>query len=163
MTYRQKYMKETKDINVTVFNMIANKNEAKTMAKPISYDCRCKFKSNQKQNNKTFQCECEKYRSCKKDYNQNTNTLIFENSKYLKSIGDTSVIACDEIISVIDVISIKMTNTIATDLSINFNSKKVKYEIDFYILHIVLLVIILLLTATIICYHYAKNVLKKMH
>ena len=48
MTYRQKYMKETKDINVTVFNMIANKNEAKTMAKPISYDFRCKFKSNQK-------------------------------------------------------------------------------------------------------------------
>ena len=54
-----------------------------------------------------------------------------------------------------------MTNTIATNLSINFNSKKVKYEIDFYILHIVLLVTILLLTATIICYHYAKNVLKK--
>ena len=51
-----------------------------------------------------------------------------------------------------------MTNTIATNLSINFNSKKVKYEIDFYILHIVLLVIILLLIATIICYHYAKNI-----
>ena len=51
-----------------------------------------------------------------------------------------------------------MTNTIATNLSINFNSKKAKYEIDFYILHIVLLVIILLLIATIICYHYAKYI-----
>ena len=34
---------KTKDINVKVFNMIANKSEAKTMTKHISCDCKCKF------------------------------------------------------------------------------------------------------------------------
>ena len=37
--------KETKDINVKVFNMITNKNEAKTMTKHISCNCKCKFNS----------------------------------------------------------------------------------------------------------------------
>ena len=41
--------------------MTRNKNEAKTMAKNISCDCKCKFNgttyySNQKWNNKTCQC-----------------------------------------------------------------------------------------------------------
>ena len=54
---------------------------------------------------------------------------------------------CDEIISVMDVVSTKMTNTIATNVmstsSINCQSKKVRYKTDCYILHTVLLVIIL--------------------
>ena len=33
--------KNTKDINVKVFNMIANKNEAKRKTKYISCDCKC--------------------------------------------------------------------------------------------------------------------------
>ena len=33
------------ETNVKAFNIIANKNEAKTMAKHISYDCKCKFNS----------------------------------------------------------------------------------------------------------------------
>ena len=37
------FPKKLKDINIKVFNMIANKNEAKTMAKHISCDCKCKF------------------------------------------------------------------------------------------------------------------------
>ena len=46
----------TKNINVKVFNTIANKNEAKTLEKHFSYDCKCKFNSatcnsNQKWNN----------------------------------------------------------------------------------------------------------------
>ena len=50
--------KQTKDINVKVFNTIANKNEAKTMTK----QCKCKLKgttcnSHKKWNNKTCQCE----------------------------------------------------------------------------------------------------------
>ena len=62
--------KETNDINVKVFNMIANKNEAKAMTKHISCYCKCKFNStacssNQKWNNKTCQCECKNYRKCK--------------------------------------------------------------------------------------------------
>ena len=41
--------------------MITNKNEAKTMTKHISRDCKCKFNStacnsNQKWNKKTCQC-----------------------------------------------------------------------------------------------------------
>ena len=36
---------ETKDGNVKAFNMIINKNEAKTMAKNIPYDCEWKFNS----------------------------------------------------------------------------------------------------------------------
>ena len=45
-----------------------------------------------------------------KDYCWNTSTYIWENSKYLKSIAGDSVIACDEIISVMDVPSTKMTH-----------------------------------------------------
>ena len=50
-----------------------------------------------------------------------------------------------------------MINTIATNTSINSDDKKVRYKIDSYILHAILLVIILLLIITIICYHYAKH------
>ena len=63
------------------------------------------------------------------------------------------MIECDEIISVMDIVSTKMTNTIATNVSINYHNKKLKYKIDIcYILHTVLLVIILLLTTIIIIY-----------
>ena len=62
---------------------------------------------------------------------------------------------CDEIVIVIDNLSTKKTNTIATNImsttSINCYSKKVRY---YYILNVVLLVIIFLLIITIICYNY---------
>ena len=45
-------------------------------------------------------------------------------AKYLKSIADTSVITCNEIIFVMDIVSTKMTNTIATNVLINSNDKK---------------------------------------
>ena len=82
--------------------MIINKNEAKTMIKRISCDCKCKFNSttcysNKKCNSKTCQCKCKNYHKRKKDYGWNPSTSICENSKYLKSIADTSVIVCDEI------------------------------------------------------------------
>ena len=35
--------KEAKDINFYGFNMATNKNEAETMTKHISCDCKCKF------------------------------------------------------------------------------------------------------------------------
>ena len=54
-----------------------------------------------------------------------------------------------------DTVSTKKTNTIATNdmniASINCHCKKVR---DCYIMHTVLLVIMLLLIITIICYHY---------
>ena len=65
---------------------------------------------------------------------------------------------CDEIIIVMDNVSAKNTNTIATNVMstapINCYSKKGR---DCYILHTVLLVITLLLIITIICYHYTKQ------
>ena len=68
------------------------------------------------------------------------------------------MIECDEIITVMDIASTKMTNTIATNVtsttSVNCHSKKVK---DCYILHTVLLAVMLLLIITIIGYHYAKH------
>ena len=154
--------KETNDINVKVFNMITNKNEAKTIVNNISCYCKCKFNSttynsNQKWNNKSCQCECKSYRTCKKDYSWNPSRCICENSKYLKSIADTSVIVLDQITSVIGIVSTKLTNAVATNASINSDDKKVRYKIDCYILHTVILVIILLLLITIICYHYAKH------
>ena len=125
--------KETKDINVKGFNTLTNKNEAKTTTKHISCDCKCKFNSitcnsNQKWNNKTCQCERKIYHKWKKDYSWNPSTCIYEKSKSLKSIVDNSVIECDEIITVVDILSIEKTNTIAANVtstaSINCYSKK---------------------------------------
>ena len=70
------------------------------MTKHISCDCRLKF---------------------------NSTTCICENHKFLKSTADTSVIMCDDTISVMDVASTKMTNIIETNVpstaSINCHSK----------------------------------------
>ena len=88
------------------------------MTKRISCDGKCKCNSttysNQKYNNKTCQCECKSHHKYEKYYSWNPSTWICENSKYSKSIGDTSVIVYDEIISVLDIVSTNMTNTIAT-------------------------------------------------
>ena len=67
------------------------------------------------------------------------------------------MIACDEIIDVMDIVWTKITNTIATNKSINSDDKKVRYKIDWYILHIVLLMIIFLLITIMICYQYSKH------
>ena len=88
--------KETKDINVRVFNMIKNKDEAKAVIGFVSCDCKCKLNSTtcnskQKWNNKTCQSEFKNYHKCHKDYSLNPSTCIFENTKYLKSFADTSV------------------------------------------------------------------------
>ena len=72
------------------------------------------------------------------------------------------MIECDEIITVMDIVSKKTTNIIATNITstalINCHNKKVR---DCYILHTVLLVILLLLII-IICYYYAKQKVIKM-
>ena len=152
--------------------MITNKDEAKAMTEHISCDCKCEFNSTkcnskQKWNNKTCQYECKNYRKCKRDYSCNPSTRVCENSKYLKSVADTSVTECDEIVIFIDIVSSKQTNNIATKMTntittkmtntittINCHSKKVR---DWYILHTVLLVIILLFIIIIVCYYHAKQ------
>ena len=74
-----------------------------------------------------------------------------------------------EIINATDIVSINVTNTITTyvtntistnvvsTVSLYSDDKKVRYNMDYYILHTVLLVIMLLFIITIICYHYAKH------
>ena len=47
--------------------------------------------------------------------------------------------------------------TIVTNVTKICHSKKVRYKIDCYILHTVLLAVILILIITIIFYHYAKH------
>ena len=95
----------------------------------------------------------KKYQKCKETYSSNSSTCIWEKSKYLKSVADDSKIVCDEIINVADNVS---TNVLST-VSVNFYNKKVRYKMDYYILHTVLLVIKLLFIVAIICYHYAKH------
>ena len=71
----------------------------------------------------------------KKDYSWKPSTCICENSKHLKQVDD-SVITCDEIIYVMDIISTNITNGISTNMtntiSTNFDSKKVRYKMDCY-------------------------------
>ena len=148
---------KTKDINYKAFHMITRRNEAKTLAKHISCDCKCKFNtatcnSTQKWNNDKCHCECKKYRACKKDYSWNPRCL--------KSVVETSVIVRDEVMNVPASLSTIVTNTISTNvtstLSINFDDKKVRYKMNCYILHTFFLVIILLFIIDIICYHYTE-------
>ena len=44
---------------------------------------------------------------CEKDYSLNRMTCICESSKYLKSVADTPVTACDEIVIVTNNLSTK--------------------------------------------------------
>ena len=48
------------------------------------------------------------------------------------------MITSDEIISVMDIVSTKMRDTIPTNLSISSDDKNVRYKIDCYILDTVL-------------------------
>ena len=88
----------------------------------------------------------------------NPSTCICENSKYSKCVANTSVTECEEIIIAMDNLSTNKKNTVpinvTSTVSKNRHSKKVG---DFYILHKILLVIILLFIITVICYHYAKQ------
>ena len=136
MSYPQKYVFQKKQKTyVKAFNMITNRDEAKAMTEHISCDSKSKFNSTtcnskQKWNNKTCQCECKNYRKSRRNYGWNPSTCICENSKYLKSTADTTVTECDEIIIVMDNLSTKRTNTIATNVtstaSINWQSKIVR-------------------------------------
>ena len=102
---------------------------------------------------------------CEKDYISNPPTCSCENSKYVGSIIDDPMITCDEIInaanSVSTNVSANLMSTVSTNIvsnaSVNFHNKKVRYKMDFYILHTILLVLLLLFIITIICYHYAKH------
>ena len=97
----------------------------------------------------------------KRLYSWNPGSCICENGKYLKSIADTSIIKCNEIINVMDSLSTNVTNTVpitvTSTVSISSNDKKVRYKMDYYILHTVLIVVILLFIIANIYYYYAKH------
>ena len=84
--------------------------------------------------------------------------VFCENSKSLKSVDDTSLTKCDEIVTTMNNFSTKKTNIITTNAAststINCRCKKVR---QCYILHTVLLAIKLILIITIIWYHYTKE------
>ena len=75
------------------------------------------------------------------------------------------MITCDEIINAADNestnVSANVTSTVpvnaANPASMNFDEKKVGHKMNFYILHVVLLVVILLNIIAIICYDYTKH------
>ena len=81
----------------------------------------------------------------------NPSTFIYENSRHLKSIVDDSVIASDKIMNIANNASTNVKNTISKNVtspvSINFDDKKVRYKMDCYIFHTLLLVTIM----TIMC------------
>ena len=115
--------------------MITNRNEAKTLANAnLKIRLRIQIKNAIK---KHVNVSVKFITRVKKDYNQNPSTCICENGKYLKSVVDDSKTLCDEVIYVMDIVSTKMTDTIATNVastvSINCHSKKVRYKTDFYI------------------------------
>ena len=88
-----------KDLNLSVFNIITETNESKTLAKHIWCECKCKFderklSSNQWWNNDKCWCENKKHHICEKYYIWNPSTCICENVKYLATIMNDSVIRC---------------------------------------------------------------------
>ena len=69
----------------------------------------------------------------------------------------------DEIISLMDIVSRKITNNIATNVTKDCYSKKARYKFNCYIVLTVLLVIILVLIIGIICCHYGGHSSKQKH
>ena len=138
--------------------MITNKNKARAMTKHIHVTVNANAVVQFIIQFKTGIINVKTIVHAKKYYSWNQSPCICQNSKYLKSVSDTSVTECDEIIIVMDNLSTKKTNTIAKNVtsiaSINCCSKKVG---DCYILRTISLVIMLLLIITIICYQYVTK------
>ena len=112
---------KTEDLNLSMFNMITQINELKTLRKHISCKCKCKFdgrkcNSNQKWNNNKCRCECKKHHKCEKNHIWNPATCSCKNSKYLANTVDDSVLTCHEII--------EETKTVTT----NFNEKNAIFK-----------------------------------
>ena len=94
---------KTKDLNLSVFKMITEINESKTLTKHIPCKCKCRFderKCNSEQwwNNNKCRCERQKHYVCEKDYAWNPATCNCKNGKYSARIMNNSTMTCDEII-----------------------------------------------------------------
>ena len=139
---------KTEDLNLSVFNMITQINELKTLRKHISCKCKCKFdgrKCNQKRNNNKCRRECKKHHTCEKNYIWNPATCSCKNGTYFASIIDDSVITCDE--------NIEETKTVTT----YFHEKNAICKTKkFYILLAFLLITITFLIAVSIYLYLIK-------
>ena len=89
MTCLTKYVFQTKDLNLSMLNMITGMNVSKTLKKHIS--CECKYnltKENVIQinggDNDKCPCECKNHNVCEKDYIWNPSTCNCENGNFSK-------------------------------------------------------------------------------
>ena len=83
--------------------MITGINEPKTLAKHISFECKCKFdgrkcNSDQWWNNDKCRCECKNVMYLKKIIFGILLYVVVKIQEVLGSIMDDSVIMCDEVI-----------------------------------------------------------------
>ena len=156
-------LSKTEDLNLNAFNMITVINKSKALTKHISIQCQYNYDSrkcswNQKKSKNKCCCECKnpiEHDACERNYIWSPATCTCKNSKYSGSIIEDSVIKYDEILSTAKNVSTNVT------VSTNFHNKNVRYKMDCYILHTVLLVIILLFISAIIQNAYAKRRSKK--
>ena len=116
---------KTKDLNLSVFNIITGTNESKILATLISCECKCKFdeKCNSDQwwyNDKWGYEKRKKRHECVTDCIWNLATYSCENGKYLTSVIGDSVITYDEIID--------LYNEEAKSISTTFNEKKSTFK-----------------------------------
>ena len=86
---------------------------------------------------------------CKENYSWNPTKCV--------CTIDNSAIMCDEIINVEVIVSTTVTIIVST----NFCNKSVRYKMNCYILHTVLLVIIVVFIIAIIYYHFVKHKSKR--
>ena len=116
---------KTKDLNLTVFNIITGTNESKTLTTLISCECQCKFdekcNSDQWWNNDKWRYERRKKRHVfVTDCIWNLARYSCENGKYLTSTIDDSVITYDEIID--------LYNEEIKTISTTFNERKSTFK-----------------------------------
>ena len=100
--------KEKKEIYAKALNMMTNKDEDKVFHVIVIKNSIVQHViQNQKQNQKSCKCESKNYRKCEKGYIWNPSTCTCKNKKYSKSIVNTSVTKCNEIVTVMNNLSRK--------------------------------------------------------
>ena len=171
---------KTEDLNLSVFNIITEINESKTLTKYISCEHKSRFdgikcNSYQLWNNDKCRCECKKRHVFEEDYVWNSVICSCENNKHLAGIMDNSAIICHEVIDA-DAEGKSNDEAKTNDIGTNFNEKKATCKTQkFYIsLAFLIVTIELLIIVIIYCclikyrakqlssFHYTDNELRKV-
>ena len=82
--------------------------------------------------------------------------VVVKNGEYLRSSIEDSITS-DEIVNAAKSVSINVPTNVTYIVLTNFHNKKGRYKMGCYILCTVSLVIILLFTIAITCFHYTKH------